>query len=209
MEQEGERVIVTARGGDTFSAPAAVVAVPLNTLGAIDFSPALSADAAAAVERGHAGHGIKLSAQVRGELEPFFLMAPDDHPVTFVESQRVLADGSHLLVAFGPDAERLDPGDEEATRRALAELLPEGVEVEAVAGHNWLQDPFSRGTWSVYRPGQLSGSLLALRERHGRVVLAGADFAQGWNGFIDGAIESGLSAARAAVGMLEEAVVAR
>jgi monoamine oxidase len=48
----------------------------------------------------------------------------------------------------------------------------------------------------VFRPGQLTGSLPALQAPHGRVVFAGADIADGWNGFLDGAIESGLAAAR-------------
>jgi monoamine oxidase len=38
-----------------------------------------------------------------------------------------------------------------------------------------------------------------MQQPEGRVVLAGADIANGWAGFIDGAIESGLRAgARAA-----------
>ena len=35
-----------------------------------------------------------------------------------------------------------------------------------------------------------------IQRPEGRVVLAGADIADGWSGFIDGAIESGLTAAR-------------
>jgi monoamine oxidase len=203
IEQEDERVTVAAGGGETFSASAAVVAVPLNTLGAIDFSPALGADRRAAAQRGQASRGLKLWAHVRGELEPFYLMAPDDHPITFLDTQRVLTDGSQMLVAFGPDTERLSPSDEPAVRAAVGELLPEGVEILGVAGHDWRADPFSRGTWSVYRPGQLSASLAALQAAHGRVVFAGSDVANGWNGFFDGAIESGLRAARSVRQLLE------
>ena len=36
----------------------------------------------------------------------------------------------------------------------------------------------------------------ALRERHGNVLFASADWALGWRGFIDGAIEEGARAAR-------------
>jgi monoamine oxidase len=208
VEQQDDRVTVVARGGEAFSAAAAVVAVPLNTLAAIDFSPALDGNRRAAAERGQASRGIKLWAHARGDLEPFFVMAPDDHPLTFVEPQQVLPDGGNVLVAFGPDAERLAPGDEQGVRRALAELLPDGVEIVEVAGHDWRRDPFSRGTWSVYRPGQLSGSLRALQAPHGRVVFAGSDVADGWNGFMDGAIESGLRAARSAARLLEAAHVA-
>jgi monoamine oxidase len=172
IEQQDGSVTVTAMGGETFTAPAVVVAVPLNTLSAIDFSPALPEAAAAAADRGQAGRGIKLSVHARGggDVEPMFRMAPNDHPITFLETQRVLPDGSHVLVAFGPDAERLRRGDEGAVRRAFDDMLPEALEVVEVVGHDWLADPYSRGTWSVYRPGQLSGSLAALRAPHGRVL---------------------------------------
>ena len=48
-----------------------------------------------------------------------------------------------------------------------------------------------------YRPNQITRDLTALQQPEGRAVfLAGSDIASGWNGNIDGAIESGLSAAR-------------
>jgi monoamine oxidase len=195
IQQRDERVTVTARGGEAFTASAVVVAVPLNTLAMIDFAPALAPEKRAVADRGQASRGLKLWAHVRGDLEPFFFMAPDDHPLTFVVTEKVLDDGSQLLVAFGPDAERLRPGDDREARRVLAEWLPAGVEIVAVTGHDWWRDEFSRGTWSVFRPGQL-GALPALQAPHGRVVFAGSDLADGWNGFMDGAIESGLRAAR-------------
>jgi pseudooxynicotine dehydrogenase len=73
-----------------------------------------------------------------------------------------------------------------------------------VTGHDWCADEFARGTWSVFRPGQLTGALGALQAPHGRVVFAGADLANGWNGFLDGAIESGLTAARTVSDLLRE-----
>lgn len=38
--------------------------------------------------------------------------------------------------------------------------------------------------------------LEALRERHGNILFASADWALGWRGFIDGAIEEGSRAAK-------------
>ena len=205
IEQADEQVTVTARGGEAFTAPAVLVTVPLNTLGAIDFSPALAPEKQAEAARGQASRGVKVWAHVRGDFEPFYVQAPDDQPITFLEVREVLADGSKLLMAFGPDAERMAPDDEPAVRRAVGQLLPGGAEVVAVTGHDWRADEFSRGTWSVFRPGQLSGALAALQAPHGRVVFAGGDVANGWNGFIDGAIESGLWAARSVTQLLEAA----
>lgn len=203
IEQRDGQVVVTTRGGKEHSASLAVVAVPLNTLGAVEFSPALDAPKQLAVRQGQAGQGIKLWARVRGELDPFFLMAPDDQPLTFLVTEQVMDDGRQLLVAFGPDAKRLPPGDDEAVRRAIGNLLPAHVQIEEVTGHDWCADEYSRGTWAVLRPGQLVDSLTALQAPHGRVVFASADLANGWNGFIDGAIESGLTAARLGAHLLD------
>jgi monoamine oxidase len=77
--------------------------------------------------------------------------------------------------------------------------------VEEVGGHHWVADEFSRGTWPVYRPQQLTRHLRVLQQREGRVVLAGSELANGWCGFIDGAIESGLTAARRVAEFLDGA----
>ena len=39
-----------------------------------------------------------------------------------------------------------------------------------------------------------------LRQDQGRIYFAGSDLANGWRGFIDGAIESGITSARRLVG---------
>ena len=173
-----------------------MVAAPLNTLGALEFVPGLAADKQPAVGQGQAGRGLKLWAQVRGMGDPVFYQATDDQPITSLVTEHMLDDGGQLLVAFGPDGGRLSPTDEQAVRGALSDVLPAGAIVEAVTGHDWRADEFSQGTWSVFRPGQLTGSLPTLQAPHGRVVFAGADIADCWNGFLDGAIESGLAAAR-------------
>jgi hypothetical protein len=123
--------------------------------------------------------------------DPVFYQATDDQPITSPVTEHILNDGGQLLVAFGPDGGRLSPTDEQAVRAALSDVLPLGTAIQAVAGHDWRADEFSKGTWSVFRPGQLTGSLPALQAPHGRVVFACADIADGWNGFLDGAIESG------------------
>ena len=69
--------------------------------------------------------------------------------------------------------------------------------VIATAGHDWVRDPYARGTWPMRRAGFLASHLAALQVPHGHIHFAGSDIANGWGGFIDGAIESGLHAARA------------
>jgi pseudooxynicotine oxidase len=65
--------------------------------------------------------------------------------------------------------------------------------IDATA-HDRLGDEFSRGTWAIHRPGWYEHHHRAMQRPEGRVLLAGSDIADGWAGFIDGAIESGLRA---------------
>jgi monoamine oxidase len=83
-------------------------------------------------------------------------------------------------------------------QRQLDEILP-GYSVLAATAHDWLADPYSRGTWAIHRPGWYEHHHAAMQAPEGRVLLAGSDIANGWAGFIDGAIESGLRAGAAAV----------
>ena len=54
----------------------------------------------------------------------------------------------------------------------------------------------------MHRIGFLSSSLAALQEPHDGVLFAGSDIADGWGGFIDGAIESGLGVGQRAAAQL-------
>ena len=83
-------------------------------------------------------------------------------------------------------------------RRALASILP-GYDLVTATAHDWLADEFSRGTWAIHRPGWYEHHHAAMQVPEGRVLLAGSDIANGWAGFIDGAIETGIRAGRRAV----------
>lgn len=194
VEQDAGAVSVTTRDGRGFSARAVVVTVPLNTLRALEFKPALSGAKQVAAAEGQASRGVKVWVRTRGERPHFSGTAPDDHGITSLHSEHHVP-GATLLVGFGPAADRLDVGDREAVARAVRAFLPD-AEVEDVKAHDWVADEFSRGTWPVYRPHQLTRYLRELQQTEGRVFMAGSETANGWCGFIDGAIESGLRAAR-------------
>jgi hypothetical protein len=197
VTERGDRVLVETRDGDGFAARAAIVAVPLNALGAIEFTPALSEDKQRAIALGQASRGIKIFIRARGEPVAHNAVRPH-HPFGYLGTEWVNGEGSQLLIGFGADAERCDPGDLPAMQGQLEAILP-GYEVLDATAHDWLADEMSRGTWAIHRPGWYEHHHAAMQLPEGRVVLAGSDIANGWAGFIDGAIESGLRAgARAA-----------
>ncbi|MDQ6818105.1 MAG: FAD-dependent oxidoreductase [Actinomycetota bacterium] len=196
VRRSGDQVEVEMRSGELTSARAVVVAVPLNVLSAIEFSPPLSESKRAAAALGQASRGIKIFIRARGEaLLQNAIRA--GHPFGYLDSETLLEDGSQTMIGFGPDADMLDAGDLAAVQRELNTIMP-GYEAMMATAHDWLADEFSRGTWAIHRPGWYQHYHAAMQEPEGRVVLAGSDIANGWAGFIDGAIESGLRAGRAA-----------
>lgn len=171
-----------------------ICAVPINSLVDIEFVPDLPAPAAALVREGQVSQGLKVVMKVKGDPEPYMAIAPSDAPLVLCQYDRPLGDGYHLAVAFGPDAAKIDGDDAGAVQTAMRQWFPQ-IEVEAVAHHPWTQDPHFRGTWAVPRPQQLE-SLLQTAGISGNVALAGADLSTGSYALIDGAIDTGIRAAR-------------
>jgi pseudooxynicotine oxidase len=173
-------------------ARAVVVAVPINALPAIAFAPVLSEPKREAIALGQASRGIKIFIHARGEPLWQNSIRPG-HPFGYLDTEMLFDDGTQLMIGFGVDAERCDAGDLAAVQRQLDEILP-GYQVLDATAHDWLGDEHSRGTWTIHRPGWYEHHHAAMQSPQGRVVLAGSDIANGWAGFIDGAIESGLRA---------------
>ena len=193
VRQQGERVEVQTRDGGVFAARAAIVAVPLNVLPRIAFEPDLSEPKRAALALGQASRGIKIFIHARGGERSANAIRPS-HPFGYLDTEVVLEDASQLLIGFGADATACDPSDTAAVQRQLDEILP-GYEVLAATAHDWLADEFSLGTWAIHRPGWYTRHHAAMAAAEARVLLAGSDLANGWAGFIDGAIETGITAA--------------
>jgi pseudooxynicotine dehydrogenase len=192
-------VEVTGRDGAVHAARAVVVAVPVNALGAIAFDPPLPDDKRAAIAAGQASRGIKVMLRVRGPAIALNAIRPG-HPFGYLASEEVAEDGSQLLIGFGPDAEHCDVEDRAGLQRQLDAILP-GYELLDATAHDWFADEFSQGTWAIHRPGWYGEHHAAMRRPEGRVLLAGSDIANGWAGFIDGAIESGLTVGAAAAAL--------
>jgi monoamine oxidase len=189
-------VELTTREGAAVRARTAIVAVPLNALRTIAFDPALPEDKQAAIGRGQASRGIKIMLRVRGEHLMQNAIRPG-HPFGYLGSEQLDGDGTQLMIGFGPDAARCDTTDLPAVQEQLDAILP-GYELLDATAHDWLADEFSQGTWAIHRPGWYEHHHAAMRRPEPGLLFAGSDLADGWAGFIDGAIESGLRAGAAA-----------
>jgi monoamine oxidase len=198
---------VTVRTGGSspaeHRAAAAVVAFPMNCLGDVPFDPPLADGKLAAARERHAGHGSKVWARVDEAPASYFGLGwMGGKGFDFVGTEEILED-SALLVCFSPDPALAQAGHAEV-ERAIQVFLPE-AELLEFACHDWADDPYARGTWNAFRPGQIMRYETALRAAEGRLVFAGSHTALLWPGFIDGAVESGLRAGAEARALLERA----
>lgn len=194
VEQSGSGVRMVAGDGQVFVGRTAVVALPMNCWVDIDWRPAIRPEKIAASKQRHAGSGYELHIQIAGAPSSYLAMAPAPHPISLLYTDSVDAEGT-VMVALGPDSKNFDINDDAAVAHELQRLMPEAKFLRSFA-YDWNADPYAKGTWCNYRPGMLSRYGRAMRQIEGRIAFAGSDVANGWRGFIDGAIETGLRASR-------------
>lgn len=194
IAQDETGVTVRTTNGE-HGASAAIVALPVNALGAVRFDPPLADRKREAAEEGLVGLGLKVWAKLAPGSPSMFAAAPGRFPLSFVQTIAPTPDGGTVVVGFGPSAATLSPDDPEPVARAIEDLLP-GARVEEVGGHDWVRDPLAGETWASYGPGRSLRWLPELERREGRVAFAGGDIARGWGSYMDGAIETGLRAGR-------------
>jgi len=107
-----------------------------------------------------------------------------------------------LLASYtwGQDAlrwEAMDPDTriEEALQQ-VAKIHPEVVdEFEVGTSHAWYEDPYAGGAFALFEPGQETLLQADIQRPEGRVYFAG-EHCSLWHAWIQGALESGIRAAR-------------
>ena len=179
-----------------------VVTLPQNLLHELDVEPTLPDGKLAASREKTASQGVKAWIRVKGPIKPFFAYSAQDKPLSVIRTEFIGKDDA-VLVGFGADANRIDVTNQEQVTEAI-KVWRDDLEVLEVAGHDWMADPYSAETWLIQRPGQLTKYHREQQASEGALHFASSDIANIWAGFIDGAIESGLRAARSVGDELKE-----
>jgi pseudooxynicotine dehydrogenase len=192
--QAKDHITVVTNSGEELRAKAVVSTVPLNVLRDIDWQPVLAEGKLQASRETHAGFGTKLHAVIEGDYGDFGGVAPSQFALNSLLTEGI-EDGHTHVIGFGPDPALLDVNDTEAVEKAVRLFIPD-AKVIRTFGYQWTLDPYSKGTWCTLRPGMWSKYLRELQQPRDRLIFASADWANGWRGFIDGAIEQGLEAGR-------------
>jgi monoamine oxidase len=107
-----------------------------------------------------------------------------------------VSDVTSLTAWFrGGNARKLDQMSEKEAKAAvigeIERLRPAAKgQLEALAFHSWINDPFSRGDWAVWEPGQVNAFAREIGRAHGRLHFCGEHTAISNRG-MEGAMESG------------------
>ncbi|KAJ3957483.1 hypothetical protein N0V92_005947 [Colletotrichum tropicale] len=155
-----------------------------------------------AVDYGHQNKGAKVHFRL-AKIEPgwFATTAPDGstpYLLAFSDHNGTKStgpDGTYCLAALRsgvyPNLQ-----DHARVMDEFKRAVKPDVEITAYLSHDWSNDPMAGGQWSCWKGDAMSRYLRELQRPHGRVFFASSDSANGWRGFIDGAIEQGKNAAR-------------
>ncbi|MGO9038043.1 MAG: flavin monoamine oxidase family protein [Steroidobacteraceae bacterium] len=192
--QDETRITVVTDSGEEVRAKAVVSTIPLNVLKDVDWQPALSETKLQASRETHSGFGTKMHALIEGDHGSLSGVAPSQFALNSLLTEGI-EDGHTHVIGFGPDPALLDVNDTQAVEKAVRLFIPD-AKVVRTFGYQWTLDPYSKGTWCTLRPGMWSKYLRDLQQPRGRLIFASADWANGFRGFIDGAIEQGLEAGR-------------
>ncbi len=211
-------------GGDEVAASRVILAIPASLLGEVDHGGLLSADWQAFARDVRLGANEKLNAVYAGKPWTATPMGIDgatwdlSEDAAFSEvwectgGQRA-PEGVLSWYFGGRQTEGLT---DENLRRRLEAAVGDSMGDLASAAHDyaartgWGADPFARGAYVNFKPGQLTryGGLLWVEEddgtasqqaRSGPVLLAGEHLSDAWPGYMNGAAQTGRLAAQAII----------
>jgi monoamine oxidase len=211
IEHGGERVTVSSGTGLTANGKQVIVALPPTLTSRIAYDPPLSGHRDQLTQRMPQGSVIKcmaiydepfwrsdgLSGMATSDTGPakivFDNSPPDGSPgvlLGFLEGERA------RVVGRLPASERRDQ-----ILAGLTRLFgPKASKPANFVERSWAEEEWTRGCYGCYMPpGAWTSFGDALRAPIGRIHWAGAETATVWNGYMDGAVQSGQRAAQEAL----------
>ncbi|OFS26488.1 MULTISPECIES: flavin monoamine oxidase family protein [unclassified Brevibacterium] len=215
QSEEQYPVAVTA-GGAQHHCKRVIVTAPPVIASRLDYEPPLPADRFTALSQMIPGDVIKFQIEYE---KPFWREAglngtvlSLDHAVSLIYDNCVPSSDRGILVAFveGHHArEFASMTENERARAVIGDLVHyfghEAGEPLEVLQRNWTEEQYTRGCYGGrFGTGLWTTVGPKLAEPYGLIHWAGAETAQKWNGYIDGAITSGRRAAQEVVAALTE-----
>lgn len=203
VERLGPGARVVCADGRAFEADFVVVALPPNTWHRVHFE---SVDIAPLAP--HQGLSVKYVAGVRRR----FWRERGLSQYSFTDTEAAITwdptmgddagEDAALTIFASADAAQMSRARSGAARRANYEHELDksfaGFSTESTTArfHDWPAEKWTGGGYSFPAPGEVTTKLPLLREFHGPLVFAGEHTSSAFVGYMEGALESGVRAAR-------------
>lgn len=202
--------VVTVKTKDAkYTCDAVVCTVPTASLQKIKFTPTLPAVQQKAAESLIYARIIKNSVLYDERFwgaDNFSLVSDATSHYYFHSTQNQPGkQGILTAYAIGDKADVLASQDDKRRMEIITkDLIPFNSNApnlaRGIASYAWARDEFSKGAYAIYRPGQWFGVRPHLLKPHGKVLFAGEHLSDDWQGFMEGAIETGEAAAQILIG---------
>lgn len=180
-----------------------------NCLGDIAFNPPLSPLRQSAIAEGHINKGAKIHFKLKDTEPGWFTTANSSGDSSYVfafsdhNGTQTSGPSGTWCIGFGYNGQLTDKKDYKHIIDRFHNAIHPTANVEAYATHDWMNDPYAQGAWACWGANCASRFLQELQNPHGRVIFASADWADGWRGFVDGAIERGQQAVKDTIAVLK------
>ncbi|HQU86794.1 MAG TPA: FAD-dependent oxidoreductase, partial [Pyrinomonadaceae bacterium] len=206
INQRGGIVTVKTEN-ETFKADACICTAPVASLNKIKFDPPLPAAQAEAAQKLIYSRIIKNSVLYEKRFWEYedFSMVSDTASHYYFHSTQNQKDKEGILTAYaiGEKADVLaSQSDERRMRKITSDLVDFNEDAPKLAkgimSYPWQRDKFTQGAYALYRPGQWFTIRPLLQKPHLKVLFAGEHLAD-WQGFMEGAIETGEAAAKSLI----------
>lgn len=201
VQYKGTVTVKTA--GENYKADAVICTVPTQSLLKIKFNPPLPSAQAEAAEKLIYSRICKNSVlyEKRFWKDDNFSMVSDVTSHYYFHSTQNQPGEEGILTAYaiGEKADVLASQSDERRMRIITRDLIDFDEdaprlAKGIASYAWQRDKYTDGAYALYRPGQWFGIRPILQKPHIKVLFAGEHLAD-WQGFMEGAIETGEAAA--------------
>ena len=192
---------------EIFKADAVICTAPTNSLLKIKFNPPLLSVHREAAEELIYARICKNSVLFENRFwkdENFSMVSDVTSHYYFHSTQNQPGkEGILTSYAIGEKADVLASQSDERRMKIITRDLIDFDEdapklAKGIASYAWQRDKYTDGAYALYRPGQWFGIRPILQRPHGKVLFAGEHLAD-WQGFMEGAIETGEAAAQSLI----------
>ncbi|GAB4421811.1 MAG: hypothetical protein OHK0039_37250 [Bacteroidia bacterium] len=208
IAQSGEGVQVRCQNGSTFEADRLICTAPTFALQQIDWQPALPPEQVEALRALQYARIIKVALLCSERFwgDESFDMITDGYGHYFYHATKTQPGPRGVLISYstGDKAEAMAAQNQAGKRQIVLDALRPAFgdvsdKIIKIQSYYWGNDPYSMGSYALYGRGQWTTVMPVLRQRHKRVYFAGEHLAD-WQGFMEGAINTGEEAANAILG---------